>query len=76
VIGRLNEPLAQEQLRRKAEEQSAAVLHRADEDIAKEREAILAKGRKEAEALRAAGAANVERAVGVVVAKFQGALDA
>ncbi len=66
----------QDKLRRDAEDRAAAILTRAEEAIAKEREAILAKGRREAEALKAAGMANVEKAIGLVVQKFQGALDA
>jgi len=66
----------QEQLRGQAEESASAVLKKAEGQIAKEREAILAKGRQEAEALQAAGMANVDRAVEVVLTKFQGALDA
>ena len=66
----------QERLRAEAEAQGAAVLRAAEADLAREREAILAKGRKGAEALKAAGIANVDRAADIVVAKFQGALDA
>lgn len=66
----------QERLRREAEGRATAILAAAEKEIAKEREAILAQGRKEAEALRASGMGNVTRAVDVVVAKFQGALDA
>ena len=66
----------QEKLRREAEDRAAAIVRKAEEEIAKEREGILAKGRKEAEALRAAGMGNVDRAVELVVAKFQGATDA
>lgn len=66
----------QERLRREADERAAAVVRAAEAEIARDRESVLAKGRREADALRAAGMANVERAVELVVAKFQGALDA
>ena len=66
----------QDRLRREADERAAAILQDADAVIGKERDAILAKGRAEAEALKAAGMANVDRAVEVVARKFQGALDA
>jgi len=66
----------QERLRAEAEARGAAVLRAAEEVLAREREAILAKGRKGAEAMRAAGISNVDRAADIVVAKFQGALDA
>jgi len=52
------------------------VVRAAEAEIARDRESVLAKGRREADALRSAGMANVERAVELVVAKFQGALDA
>ena len=66
----------QGRLRTEAEGRAAAVVRDADAATAKEREAILAKGGREAEAVRAAGMANVDRAVEVVLRKFQGALDA
>ena len=66
----------QERLRREADERAAAILRDAEAALAKERDAILAKGRQQADALRAAGMANVDRAVEVVLTKFQGALDA
>ncbi len=65
-----------ERLRTEAEERGAAVLRASEEVLAREREAVLAKGRKEADARRAAGMANVDRAADIVMAKFQGALDA
>lgn len=65
-----------ERLRTEAEERGAAVLRASEEILAREREAVLAKGRKEADARRAAGMANVDRAADIVMAKFQGALDA
>jgi len=65
-----------EQLRRGADERAAAILRDAEAALAKERDAILAKGRQQADAVRAAGMANVDRAVEVVLTKFQGALDA
>ena len=66
----------QEALRREAEDRAAAILRKAEEALGKEREAVLAEGRKAAEALRVAGVANVDRAVELVASKFQGALDA
>jgi len=66
----------QERLRREADERAASVVRAAEAEIARDRESVLAKGRREADALRSAGMANVERAVELVVAKFQGALDA
>lgn len=66
----------EEGLRAEAEQRSAVILRAAEGGIAKEREALLAKGRQEAEARKAAGMANVDRAIEVVLSKFQGALDA
>jgi len=66
----------QERLRAEAEERGAAVLRTSEEALARERDAVLAKGRKEADARRAAGMGNVDRAADIVIAKFQGALDA
>jgi vacuolar-type H+-ATPase subunit H len=66
----------QERLRLAAEEHAAAILRSAETDLAKDREAVLAKGRMEADAVRASGAKNVDRAVEVVLSRFQGALDA
>jgi V/A-type H+-transporting ATPase subunit G/H len=66
----------QERLRHEADERAGAILGDAEAALAKEREAILAKGRQQADALRAAGMANVDRALEVVLTKFQGALDA
>lgn len=65
-----------ESLRQEAETAAAAVLRGAEEGIAKERDAVLAQGRQQAEALKAAGMKNVDRAAELVVSKFQGALDA
>lgn len=65
-----------ERLRHEADERAAAILRSAEEELAKEREAILTKGRREAEALKAAGTKNVDHAADAVVLKFQGALDA
>ena len=66
----------QDALRKEADEAAAAILKKAEQALAGEREAILAGGRRNAEALKAAGMANVDRAVQLVLAKFQGALDA
>lgn len=66
----------QESLRQEAEGAAAAIVRAADEQTAKERESVLAAGRKDAEARKSAGLANVDRAVELVVRRFQGALDA
>src|SRR3989304_2174541 len=52
-----------ERLRREADERAAAVVRAAEAEIARDRESVLAKGRREADALRSAGMATVERGV-------------
>lgn len=66
----------QDRVRGDVDGHANAILREAEGELAKERETILAKGRKDADALKSKGAANVDRAVEKVLAKFQGALDA
>jgi len=66
----------QDKLRKEADARAAEILRAAEGQISREREAILARGRRDAEALKAAGMANVDLAADVVVQKFQGAIHA
>ena len=65
-----------ESLRAQAEKRQQEILRAGDAATAREKEALLAKGRQEAEALRAQAASNVDRAVDRLIEKFKGALNA
>ena len=65
-----------EQLRREAERRHAEIIHEAEAAIASETEQIHAAGRSKADALKAKADANLERAIGRLIEKFKGALNA
>lgn len=64
-----------EKLRAEAEALQGAILTAGDATTAREKETILAEGRKEAEALRREAQLNIDRAVERLVEKFKGALN-
>ncbi len=65
-----------ESLRGRAETRQAEILAASEASIAREKDALLAKGRQEAEGLRSEALTNVERAVDRLIEKFKGALNA
>ncbi len=65
-----------ETLRAQAEKRQEEIMRAGDAVTAREKEAILAKGRQEAEALRAQAGSNIDRAVDRLIEKFKGALNA
>lgn len=65
-----------ESLRKDAEARQEQVLRAADATTARERDQVLAAGRKEADALRAEADANLDRAVDRLIEKFKGAVNA
>ncbi len=65
-----------ETLRTEAEARQQVILTAGDAVTAREKEDILAEGRKEAEALRREAQVNIDRAVERLVEKFKGALNA
>jgi V/A-type H+/Na+-transporting ATPase subunit G/H len=65
-----------ESLRSDAEKRQEAVFNAGDAATAREKQAILVQGQKEADALRHEAQANVDRAVDRLVEKFKGALNA
>lgn len=65
-----------ESLRGRAEKRQAEILASSEGSIAREKDALLAKGRQEAEALRSEALANLELAVDRLIEKFKGALNA
>ncbi len=65
-----------ESLRGRAEKRQAEILAASEASIAREKDALLAKGGQEADALRSEALANMERAVDRLIEKFKGALNA
>ncbi len=65
-----------ESLRGRAEKRQAEILAASEASIAREKDALLAKGRQEADTLRSEAQTNVERAVDRLIEKFKGALNA
>jgi V/A-type H+-transporting ATPase subunit G/H len=65
-----------ESLRGRAEKRQTEILTASEASIVREKDALLAKGRQEADALRSEAHANVERAVDRLIEKFKGALNA
>lgn len=65
-----------ESLRAQAEKRQEEILRAGDAATAREKEILLAKGRQEAEALRAQARSNLDRAVDRLIEKFKGALNA
>lgn len=65
-----------DRLRAEAETRHEAILKEAEIAIGREKEALLAEGRKEAAALKAQADANMNRAVDRLVERFKGALNA
>jgi vacuolar-type H+-ATPase subunit H len=65
-----------EALRKEAERRQEQILEQAEAAVAGEKEHVLAAGRKEAEVLRTQAETNLDRAVGRVIEKFKGAVNA
>ena len=65
-----------ESLRKEGEEKYSRVIAEAKQSIDKERETILEGGRQEASAVKSKGKENFERAVGWLVEKLKGAVNA
>lgn len=65
-----------ESLRAEGEKRQEGILTAGDAATAREKESILAQGRKEAEALHREAQTNIERAVDRLAEKFKGALNA
>lgn len=65
-----------DRLRGEAEARFEAILKEAEVAISRERDTLLAGGRKEAAAMKARADANLERAVDRLIEKFKGALNA
>jgi vacuolar-type H+-ATPase subunit H len=65
-----------EAARKAAEERQAAIIAAAESETGRRKDAILAEGRRDAEALRREGEHNIDRAIEFVVEKFKGAWNA
>ncbi len=64
-----------ESLRGQAESRQAEILKAGEASTSREKEALLAKGRQEAETLRTEARSNIDRAVDRLIEKFKGALN-
>ena len=65
-----------ESLRVQAEKRQQEILRAGDATTAREKEVLLAKGRQDADALRALAESNVDMAVDRLIEKFKGAVNA
>lgn len=65
-----------ESLRGQTEARQAEILKAGDASASREKDALLAKGRQEAETLRTEARSNIDRAVDRLIEKFKGAQNA